>query len=86
MASSELDSKAEFARRAQVLGVGDTLLQSIKDAGLDTYGRFAFSVAYFPGRADEQPLVDFVTTLVGGPPTPESDGFSAQALFGSHTP
>ena len=41
MASSELDSKAEFARRAQVLGVGDTLLQSIKDAGLDTYGRFA---------------------------------------------
>ena len=85
MAPSELDSKAEFARRAQVLGVGDTLLQSIKDAGLDTYGRFAFSVAYFPGQADEQPLVDLVTTLVGGPPTPDQMASVRRLFWESHT-
>ena len=85
MASSELDSKAEFARRAQVLGVGDALLQSIKDAGLDTYGRFAFSVAYFPGQSDEQPLVDLVTTLVGGPPTPDQMASVRRLFWESHT-
>lgn len=42
-------------------------------------------MAYFPGQADEQPLVDLVTTLVGGPPTPDQMASVRRLFWESHT-
>ena len=85
MAASELDSKAEFERRASLLGVNDVILQGIKDAGLNTYGRFAFAVSYSPGQPDEQPLVDMVTTFIGGPPPADQMASIRRLFWESHT-
>ena len=60
MATAELESVAEFKRRASALGVTDAHLKALLSAGFDTFGKFAFSVPYVPGAADEKPLVDLL--------------------------
>ena len=68
MATAELESVAEFKRRASALGVTEDHLKALVAAGFDTFGKFAFSVPYVPGAAEEKPLVDlFKKTFAAEP-------------------
>ena len=68
MATAELESVAEFKRRASALGVTDVHLKALLSAGFDTFGKFAFSVPYVPGAADEKPLVDLLKKTFAAEP------------------
>ena len=68
MATAELESVAEFKRRASALGVTDAHLKALLSAGFDTFGKFAFSVPYVPGAADEKPLVDLLRKTFAAEP------------------
>ncbi len=86
MSVAELDSTAEFNRRAELLGVSQRLRDALGRQGLNTFGRFAFSVAYSPGQQDETPLTDLATMLNGGVPVNPGEMASLRRLFWeSHT-
>ena len=67
MASASLESVAEFESRARYLGVSEPAIVSLRGANLNTYGRFAFSVAYTPGSPDESPLIDMLQRILRVP-------------------
>ena len=48
MATAELESVAEFKRRASALGVTDDHLKALVAAGFDTFDKYAFAVPYVP--------------------------------------
>ena len=48
MASSTLDSTAAFEERARAFGVENWVIAKFKDRNLNTFGRFAFAVAFNP--------------------------------------
>ena len=68
MATAELESVAEFKRRASALGVTEDHLKALVAAGFDTFGKYAFSVPYVPGAADERPLVELLKKTFGANP------------------
>lgn len=82
---SELDSAVEFERRAKALGVDDIVIQTLKAENVDTYGKFAFSVAYAPGAADETPLLQMITRVAGDPPPPAQAAAMRRLFWESHT-
>ena len=86
MSTAELDSAAEFERRAELLGVPQLFRDALRVQGLNTCGRFAFSVAYTPGQRDETPLADLATAINGGVTPPPATMASLRRLFWeSHT-
>ena len=66
MSSAELDSSAEFKRRAEVLGLAQPIIDALTLVHLDSFGRFAFSIAYSPGQQDDTAFTDLATRLNGG--------------------
>ena len=82
---SELDSSVEFERRAKVLGVDDIVIQALKADNIDTYGKFAFSVAYAPGATDERPLLEMIARVAGDPPPPAQTAAMRRLFWESHT-
>ena len=86
MSSAELDSTVEFKRRAGVLGIAQPLIDAISHLQLDSFGRFAFSIAYSPGQADETPFTDLAARLNGGaPPAPGQLAGLRRLFWESHT-
>lgn len=59
MASSTLHSTAAFEERAKAFGVEAAALTKFKDKNLNTFGRFAFSIAHNPQVQNDRPFVDF---------------------------
>ena len=68
MATAELESVAEFKRRASALGVTEDHLKALVTAGFDTFGKYAVAVPYVPGAADEKPLVELLKKTFGANP------------------
>ena len=86
MSTAELDSTAEFERRADLLGVSQLIRDALRHQGLNTFGRFAFSVAYSPGQQDETPLTDLAAQINGGVALAPGPMASLRRLFWeSHT-
>lgn len=86
MSTAELDSTAEFERRAELLGVSQLIRDALRHQGLNTFGRFAFSVAYSPGQQDETPLTDLAAQINGGVALAPGPMASFRRLFWeSHT-
>lgn len=86
MSSAKLDSTAEFKRRAELLGIAQPIIDAISALHLDSYGRFAFSIAYNPGQADDTPFTDLANRLNGGAPLPAGQLAGLRRLFWeSHT-
>ena len=86
MSTAELDSAAEFERRAELLGVPQLYRDALRIQGLNTFGRFAFSVAYTPGQRDETPLADLAAGMNGGiAPTPAAMASLRRLFWESHT-
>ena len=68
MSTAELESAAEFARRAAALGVSTANVEKLAKAGFDTFGKYAFSVPYNPSSSDETPLRDMLKASLGSDP------------------
>ena len=86
MSSAKLDSTAEFKRRAELLGIAQPIIDAISALHLDSYGRFAFSIAYNPGQADDTPFTDLANRLNGGAALPAGQLAGLRRLFWeSHT-
>ena len=81
MATAELESVAEFKRRASALGVTEAHLNALVGAGFDTFGKYAFAVPYVPGAADEKPLVDLLKKTFGGVDPKDSELACLRRLF-----
>ena len=81
MATAELESVAEFKRRASALGVTEAHLGALVTAGFDTFGKYAFAVPYVPGAADEKPLVDLLKKTFGGVDPRDSELACLRRLF-----
>ena len=72
MAAVGLDSEAAFKHRALEVGMQETYYQTLKDAGISTYGKLAFVCGYTPGQGDEKVLFDAIAALVGNAPSPQN--------------
>ena len=68
MSTAELESVAEFSRRASALGVSAANVEKLAKAGFDTFGKYAFSVPYNPSSSDETPLRDMLKASLGSDP------------------
>lgn len=85
MASSTLESQAEFVSRAEAVGVEAASVQKLVDAGFGSYGRFAFAVPYAPQHPDDRPFQDFLQTLLGVAPSDSQLSALRRLFFESHT-
>ena len=70
MAAVGLDSEAAFKHRAIEVGMQEAYYQTLKGAGISTYGKLAFVCGYTPGQGDENVLFDAIAALVGTAPSP----------------
>ena len=72
--TSMLDSVALFKDRDFVIGITKEEYTKLKDKGWNTMAKFAYSVNYHPGQADESGLMKLVGFLKGsGAVDPEWD-------------
>ena len=69
MSSSTLDSEAAFQARAKELGLKDDVIQKLKEGNISSFGNLAFASPYQIGQADEAPLVEALTAILGRSPT-----------------
>ena len=60
MATAELESSVEFARRPKSLAVTEANVEKLAKAGFDTCGKHAFSAPYSPASSNETPLRDLL--------------------------
>ena len=67
MANAELESSAEFKRRAH-LGVSEANIQALELKGFDSFAKYAFSVPYTPGNPDETSLMNFLKKVLASAP------------------
>ena len=81
---STVESEAAFASRALSIGLRPEVLKLLKDGGLDTFGKFAYSSSYTPGSSDEKPFVDLLTTVMGRDPTVQEVAVLRRLYFESH--
>jgi hypothetical protein len=79
-----VESEAAFAARALTIGLEPTVLEKIKQGGLNTFGKFAYSCAYQPGSSEEKPFVDLLTTVLGAQPTVRELAVLRRLYFESH--
>ena len=69
MSASTLDSEAAFQARAKELGLKDDVIQKLKEGNISSFGNLAFASPYQIGQADEGPLVEALTAILGRAPT-----------------
>ena len=63
------DSAAVFKSRALEIGLAADAFAKFEAEGLVTLASLAFSCHFSPGSADEKPLVDLATKVLGAPPS-----------------
>lgn len=76
-----LDSSAVFESRAEQIGVLPDELRHIKEANVNTFGKFAFAANYTPGQADEQPLMLLISRVCDADPPPSERVPLVRRLF-----
>ena len=59
------DSSAVFEQRSKAIGLEAGVVQSFKDANLDTMAKFAFACNFSPGGSDDAPLKELLTKVLG---------------------
>ena len=61
-----MESVASFKARAFEIGMEDTLVQRLTDAGIDTFGKLAYICSVSPTSGDDRPLKDALQQLIAG--------------------
>ena len=82
---SGIESAAVFESRALAIGISQATLTALTNAGLDTFGKYAFSCSYQPGSSDEAPLKDLLTTVLGAEPNVGTFAPLWRLYFEAHT-
>ena len=59
------DSSAVFEQRSKAIGLEAGVVQSFKDANLDTMAKFAFACNFSPGGGDDAPFKALLTKVLG---------------------
>ena len=59
------DSSAVFEQRSKAIGLEAGVVQSFKDANLDTMAKFAFACNFSPGGSDDAPFKALLTKVLG---------------------
>ena len=85
MASSLLDSTAAFEERARAFGVEAWVVTRFRERNLNTFGRFAFAVAFNPQSQTDKPFVDFVENLAESALGQDQLAALRRLFFESHT-
>ncbi len=85
MASSLLDSTAAFEERARAFGVEAWVVTKFKEKYLNTFGRFAFAVAFNPQSQNDKPFVDYVENLAESALGQDQLAALRRLFFESHT-
>ena len=85
MASSLLDSSAAFEERARAFGVEAWVVAKFKERNLNTFGRFAFAVAFNPQSQNDKPFVDYVEHLAESTLGQDQLAALRRLFFESHT-
>ena len=63
---ASMESVASFKARAMEIGMADTLVQRLADAGVDTFGKLAYVCSVNPTSGDDRPLKDALQQLIVG--------------------
>jgi len=61
---ASMESVASFEARASEIGMADTLMQRLKDVGIDTFGKLAYICSVSPTSGDDKPLKDALQQMV----------------------
>ena len=86
MASSALESAAEFAERCRRLGLSATNLEVLQQAGIASFGKLCFSVSASPHTINDQTFEAWVQRLwAGGVPSEQQQTCLKKLLFESQT-
>ena len=84
---ASMESVASFKARASEIGMADTLVQWLTDAGIDTFGKLAYICSVSPASGDDKPLKDALKQLVvdGNQLTPQELILIRRLWFESYT-
>jgi len=84
---ASMESVAGFEARASEIGMADTLMQRLTDAGIDTFGKLAYVCSVSPTSGDDRPLKDALQQLVvdGDQLTPQELILIRRLWFESYT-
>ena len=85
MASSLLDSTAAFEERVRAFGVETWVIAKFKERNLNTFGRFAFAVAFNPQSQNDKPFVGYVENLAESTLGQDQLAALRRFFFESHT-
>lgn len=81
-----LDSRAVFESRATEIGINAAELAGLAAAGVDSFGKMAFSCNYVPAQAEDRPLIALVARVCGvDPPPPDREPLLRRLFFESYT-
>jgi hypothetical protein len=83
--SSLIDSEAVLRQRAAQFGMTKVQIDAIVDSGHGSLARFAFCCNHAPQNADETPLINEVTNILGGAPTASVMGLFRRLFFEAYT-
>lgn len=72
-------------RTCLLLGLTDTQVQALNNAGVNTFATFAYCTSYQPGQISDKPLTDFLSDNFGGPLTAGCAAACRRLFFESHT-
>ena len=61
---ASMESVASFKARAFEIGMADTLVERLTNAGVDTFGKLAYICSVSPTSGDDKPLKDALQQLI----------------------
>eukprot|EP00435_Cladocopium_sp_Y103_P053511 s883_g17.t1 len=80
-----LESKPAWEARARTIGVPDGFIEELKQAGLDTFGQWAFCCTGDPNVMDDTPMRDAVAVLINRDLTPQESILCRRLYFEGRT-
>ena len=83
--STTLDSEAAFAARAEHMGLDRWIIEKFRQKKFGTFGKLAFAFTYSPQNATDEPLRQFLTTLLEEEPSNDQLAALRRLFFESHT-
>lgn len=79
-----IDSEAAFIERAKSFGLGEQELTILKGEKYASFGAFTFVANYAPNSADDKPLREALSSILGSEPTPAQMGKWRRLHFEAH--
>ena len=80
-----LESKPAWEARAKAIGVPEGFIAEPQQAGLDTFGQWAFCCAGDPSNTDDTPVKEAVKQMIGRDVTPQEMVLCRRLYFESRT-